>query len=216
MPDKDAVRREVVSTLNDIARRYGFEAAESGKTARMRDFDTETGYWESPSSVTAKPPRWLLHLHVSADNVTASLPDIHGSKRTAYFNTANRDVGLGCFRIVPAIQFDGSDGFELHEDWDWLVWFAFSPPLEHGSSGQLLDEFDPATGSLTYLGRSQQYIAAGLVGLCDPASRAENGAISCTYAAATSALAALIHVEPMDLAASSTDESEQSGESDDA
>lgn len=194
--DKDSIRREVVSTLGDIARRYGFEAAESGRQAKIRDFDESSGFWESPTSVTAKPPRWILHLLVDQAGVSSRVPDVHGARRTAYFNTANRDVGVGCFRITPAISFDGGNTYEFTDKWDWLVWFAFSPPLPHGSSGQLLDDFDPSTGALQYMGRPQPYIAAGLVGLCDPDDAVSDGQASCTYADATAAIADVINVSP--------------------
>jgi len=194
--DKDILRREVVSSLNAVARRHGLEVAESGKTARMRDLDDSTGYWSDPTAVTPKPPRWIIHLALADGHVRATVPALPGSRRTGYFNTANRDVGVGCFRIAVAIRFPGETKFHFNAEWDWLLWFAFNPALPNGTSGQLLDDFDPATGALKYMGHPQSYIAAGLVCLSPANQVFKSAGHTLTYQQATDALHRLIHVSP--------------------
>ncbi len=193
---KDAVRREVVSALNTVARRHGLEVAESGKTARMRELDAAAGYWAEPTTVTAKPPRWIIQLAAHRGDWIASVPNLPGSRRTAYFNTANRYVGVGCFRIALAVKWDDVPSFAFPSDWDWLLWFAFSPALRNGSSGQLLDDFDPSTGILTYMGQRQPYVAAGLVCLSPPTEEFAIAGRTLTYGQATEAIQGLIHVAP--------------------
>ncbi len=194
---KDAVRREVVSALNTVARRYGLEVAESGKTARMRELDAATGYWADPAAVTPKPPRWIIQLSRYGGEWRANVPTLHGARRTAYFNTANRDVGFGCFRIALAVKLEESANFAFPPNWDWLLWFGFSPALRNGTSGQLLDEFDPATGVLRYMGQVQPYVAAGLICLSPANERFEVDGHVLSYGQATEAIGRLIHVAPL-------------------
>jgi hypothetical protein len=198
MADKDDTRRSAFSLLNKRAKGFGMEAAECGKTAKVADFNTTSGYWAEPGSVTQKPPRWLLQIEVGATTTVVKLPPHKGCGRTAYYNTANRKVGVCCFRIMLAVRFVNEPAWKLLDSWDWLAWFAFNPALRNGSSGQVIDELNPATGKLTYMGNDQPYVGAGLVALCDPAlSVTGTSGQVLTYRDATAALAAFINVNPV-------------------
>jgi len=125
------------------------------------------------------------------------MPPENTNGNFAYANTANRAVGGLSVRILPVIKL-GEREFRPYPDWEWLLWYCFSPKLERGSSGQLFDGFDPTSGRFTYMGHTQPYIAAGLVTL--NASTEEfvddDRDLRFTYEEATEAIRSLIRVAP--------------------
>ena len=193
-------RRKVKSKISQVLSTYGAELTECGGKyeAINKPVSVETGYWED-ISVSNKPTRMILHLFPDAQGgMTAGLPGTPESGRFAFANTANRKVGALLVRVVPAVKL-GEDRFHLHEGWEWLLWYCFSPPLKSGSSGQLLDGFDPEHGTFRYIDGTQKYIAAGLVKLCDDGETfmppPDAGLPPLTYGIATGAVSDLIHVE---------------------
>lgn len=195
--DHDA-RRSITSRINKILSDYGVENAVSGgKFDNLRqDVDPTTGYWEK-SSVISKPSRLILHLTFEAGEVTAALPANNTNGNFAYANTANRSVGGLSVRILPVVKLSEHE-FKQIPDWEWLLWFCFSPTLKRGSSGQIFDGFDPSEGSFTYKGERQPYIASGLVTLVDGAEEFsdEEHQIRFKYSQATEAIRKLISSNP--------------------
>ena len=90
--------------------------------------------------------------------------------------------------------------FIFHENWEWLFLLCFFPALPKGSSGQLLDDFDPQSGSLTYMNKDQPYIFSALITLNveDAQFSSDMGGTlrQLSYSEATDALARLIQVSP--------------------
>ena len=198
---RDEARSQIGAALKSVLSEYDLELRQCGskkKTlATCAAVSPATGFWESPTAATNKPLRWFLHLALEDDRVVARIPEAHGSRRIAFANTAQGTSGAVTTRIVPAIKL-GEDRFVFYETWEWLLLHCFLPALDVGSSGQLFDEFDEATGKLTYKGREQDYIAAGLIALQEDDNEfvAEELPRAIKYAEATEAIAALIHVAP--------------------
>jgi hypothetical protein len=198
MATDHAARRSITSRINKILSDYGVENAVSGgKFDDLRqDINAATGYWEK-SSVTSKPSRLILHLIFETGKVTAVSPIDNTNGNFAYANTANRPVGGLSVRILPVIKLAEQE-FKQIQDWEWLLWFCFSPRLKRGSSGQLFDGFNPSDGSFTYMGQRQPYIASGLVTLVDGSEVfvEEKHSIRFTYSQATEAIRKLIRSTP--------------------
>ena len=198
---RDKARSQIGAALKNVLNEYDLELRQCGSKKKMladcASVDETTGFWESPTAATNKPLRWFLHLALEEDRVVARVPEAHGSRRIAFANTAQGTSGAVTTRIIPAIKLD-EDKFVFNETWEWLLLHCFLPALEAGSSGQLFEEFDEATGKLTYMGRDQDYIAAGVIALQDDDSEFTAAELprAITYAEATEAIAALIHVAP--------------------
>ena len=198
---RDEARSQIGAALKSVLSEYDLELRQCGSKKKTLDtcasVNETTGFWDSPTAATNKPLRWFLHLALEDDRVVARIPAAHGSRRIAFANTAQGTSGAVTTRIVPAIRL-GEDRFVFYETWEWLLLHCFLPALEVGSSGQLFDEFDEATGKLTYKGREQDYIAAGLIALQEDDNEfvAEELPRAIKYAEATEAIATLIHVAP--------------------
>ena len=198
---RDEARSQIGAALKSVLSEYDLELRQCGskkKTlATCASVNATTGFWENPTAATNKPLRWFLHLALEDDRVVARIPEAHGSRRIAFANTAQGTSGAVTTRIVPAIKL-GEDRFVFYETWEWLLLHCFLPALEVGSSGQLFDAFDEATGRLTYKGREQDYIAAGLIALQEDDNEFVAAELprAIKYAEATEAIAGLIHVAP--------------------
>jgi hypothetical protein len=198
MATDHAARRSITSRINKILSDYGVENAVSGgKYDDLRqEVSPSTGYWER-SSVISKPTRLIIHLMLEDGAVVAALPADNTNGNFAYANTANRPVGGLSVRILPVIKLTQHE-FKPFPDWEWLLWYCFSPKLNRGSSGQLFDGFEPSSGSFTYMGKRQPYIASGLVMLVagtEPFVDDANS-IHITYLQATEAIRNLINANP--------------------
>jgi hypothetical protein len=209
-----ATRRSITSRINKILSDYGLENAVSGgKYDDLRqEVGTTTGYWEG-RSVPSKPSRLIIRLSKDGNNVVATMPPENDNGTFAYANTAKRPVGGLSVRILPVIKVD-DEGFRPYPPWEWLLWYCFWPKLKHGSSGQVFDGFDPASGTFTYMGHIQPYIAGGIVTLNDPADEFvdEQHGLQFTYGVATEAIRNLIRFAPTHPTVAA--QSEREGQSD--
>jgi hypothetical protein len=194
-----ALRQVFESELK--TKNYGLELSMCGsKKKRLSDcypVDASTGFWENPADATNKPLRWILHLAIEGDHLVAKLPGKPGNRRIAFANTAQGLTGGVTARIVPAIKL-GDGKYVFYETWEWLILFCFLPALNEGSSGQLFDDFDPATGELRYKNKKQNYIAAALITLHDRDDEfvSENLPRPIQYGEATAAIIELINAVP--------------------
>ena len=199
---RENARTEIGAEIKRLLSKYDLELRQCGSKKKTlescKPVDDTTGFWEKPTDATNKPLRWILHLEMKDDRVIARVPDEHGARRIAFANTAQGTSGAVTTRIVPAIKL-GENKFAFYETWEWMLLHCFLPALPSGSSGQLFDEFDEANGRLIYMGREQDYIAAGLIALQDEDNEFVAAELPrpIKYAEATEAIAALIHIAPV-------------------
>jgi hypothetical protein len=207
-------RRTIAGLIERAIEPYGLELRQCGSkkinlAACNKEVDTSTGFWKDPAEATNKPLRWIVQLDLTGDSPVARLAEkdgepLHGNRRIAFSNNAQQKSGAITIRIVPAIKV-AADQFVFHEEWEWLFLLCFFPALPKGSSGQLLDDFDPQSGSLIYMGKDQPYVFSALITLNveDAQFSSDGGGTSkqLSYSEATAALARLIHVSPSDFGA---------------
>lgn len=198
---RDKSKTLIAGEIKDVLGKYGLELRQCGskkKTlADCYDVNSGTGFWAKPSEATNKPLRWLIHLELDDDQVIARVPDEAGSQRIAFANTAQGTSGAISIRVIPAIKVD--DGkFVFYETWEWMLLFCFYPALKVGSSGQLLDDFDPSSGRLSYMNEEQDYIASALITLNegDDVFMSPDLSRPVQYGEATDAIQNLIQVNP--------------------
>lgn len=199
-------RRNIASTIERALEPYGLELRQCGSKkanlAACKEVDNNTGFWKDAAEATNKPLRWIIHLDMTTGELLASLAEkdgkpLHGNRRIAFSNNAQGKSGAVTVRIVPAIKV-GEGKFVFYEEWEWLLLLCFYPALSKGSSGQLLEDFDPASGDLVYMGQKQPYVFSSLIALNveDAELSVEVGGAMkrLTYQEATQALAHLINV----------------------
>lgn len=190
------VKGKIYEAISKVLTKYDMQLRRCGaRTYESPKLDEGKGCWENPADVTNKPPRWLVQIKKDKETVVASVPEMLGNDRLAHLNTANGRVGGVFIRVVPAMR--RSDGkFDLYDQWEWTLFFAFGATLEPGSAAQLLDGFNPKSGTLKYKGKSQPYVVAQLFGLCDPDAEWKDPESSevVTYREASNAIRELIQV----------------------
>jgi hypothetical protein len=207
---RDRARTAIASEIKNALSNYGLELRQCGsKKKRLENcypVDEATGFWANPAEATNKPLRWFLHLTLEGDQVVATLPAQNGNKRIAFANTAQGTSGAVTTRVVPVIRI-APGKFAFYETWEWMLLLSFYPALEIGSSGQLFEDFDPATGGLTYMGKRQPYIAAALITLNeeDDVFMSPDLPRPIRYGEATAAIGRLIQVDPTDMTIADTE-----------
>ncbi|HUX80496.1 MAG TPA: hypothetical protein VMW10_12250, partial [Alphaproteobacteria bacterium] len=203
-------RRTIAGVIERAIEPYGLELRQCGSkksnlAACNKAIDTSTGFWKDPAEATNKPLRWIVHLDLTGSSPIARLAEkdgqpLHGTRRIAFSNNAQQKSGAITVRIVPAIKVS-TDLFVFHEEWEWLLLLCFFPALPKGSSGQLLDDFNPETGSLVYMGNDQPYVFSALITLNVEDAQFNTNVGGTTkqlsYQEATSALTRMIHVDPV-------------------
>lgn len=213
---QDICRKSAASSVKAILSKRGMDLTQCGVGVfreGLPEFDPATGYWAKPSAVTPKPPRWLFWLERSDGVLKANVPDMPGSDRLAYSNTAQGRVGGVFVRIIPAIRTAPAQ-WTLHLGWEWVLFFIMPRPLRPGSSGQLIDHFRPEEGRFGYLYKGDEiddatnkpkqiyeepkYVFAGLFKLLgeDDAFSLGSDQTPITYGQATAALQDLIVSSP--------------------
>jgi hypothetical protein len=200
---REGSRKNFASWLDGYLKDRGLRLNQSGRDAtiqRLREDDAvspETGYWNKESGLTAKPPRWIIHFDLTKPQLAATVPNGHRSRVIGFANTKGGDSGALGVRILPVAK-TGDNAFQIIETWEWLLLFCFPNGLKIGSSGQAFDDFDPATGLLTYMGEPAPYIFGGLLSLNGPeesfTATIDGTVREITYREATDELAKLIHV----------------------
>ena len=118
-----------------------------------------TGFWATPTNVSSKPPRWIVHIDAIQTPAVASLAqDAAGANMTSaatpgYVNNGGGKCAVAAFRIMPAVKL-GVGQFEFPQSWEWLIQFAFAKPLKAGTSGDALTDFSATTSAVSYKGRA--------------------------------------------------------------
>ena len=206
-----SARRTIASAIEKALEPYGLELRQCGKKktnlAACKPVDEATGFWADPADATNKTLRWIIHIDLVGDQPEARLAErdgraLHGNRRIAFSNNAQQKSGAITVRIVPAIRV-GAGRYVFHEEWEWLLLLCFYPALPKGSSGQLLDDFDPASGALIYMNQPQPYIFGGLVTLnvedAQFSAEVDGQTRRLTYGEATEAIRHLINIAPLEL-----------------
>jgi len=202
-------RRRIATTIEAALEPHGLELRQCGSkkadlAACNKETDPTTGFWKDPSDATNKPLRWIVHLDLTGKTPVARPAEkdgepLHGNRKIAFSNNAQEKSGAITVRIVPAIRV-APDRYVFHEQWEWLLLLCFYPALPKGSSGQLLDDFDPSNGSVTYMGNPQPYIYAALITLnvedAHFTTDVDGTAIYLSYRDATEAMRQMIQVSP--------------------
>lgn len=198
---RDDARALIGSSLSQMLKGHGLELHECGSRKRTLaacgEVSDATGFWTKPTDDTNKPLRWIIHIVSGTDGVFARLAGQHGDRRLAFAHTKGGISGMIVTRIVPAVQLnDGT--FAFVEAWEWMLLFGFLPALPPGSSGQMLGDFDPTSGTLDYMGKRQPYITAALVALSEGEDTFEHPKLqhAIRYSDATAAVAEFLKVKP--------------------
>lgn len=213
---RDISRKSAASSVKTLLSKRGMDLSQCGVAVfreSLPEFDPATGYWAKPSGVTPKPPRWIFWLERSEGILKAAVPNMPGSDRLAFFNTAQGRVGGIFVRVIPAIRMANGQ-WTLHLGWEWVLSFIMPRPLRPGTSGQLIDHFRPEEGRFGYLYKAEEidpttnkpkqiyeepkYLFAGLFKLlsADDAFSSGGDQTPITYGEATTALQGLITSSP--------------------
>ncbi len=200
---REGRRKDFTSWLDGFLIDRGLRLNQSGRDTSMEklrqndSISADAGYWADDSGLTAKPPRWLIHLDLSSTNLTAVVPEQHRSRVVGFANTKGGDSGALAVRILPVAKIDANK-FQAIESWEWLLLFCFPGGLKPGSAAQAFDDFDPDKGTLTYMGQAAPYIFSGLLCLNDPdesfSANVSGTVKTISYREATEELAKLIHI----------------------
>jgi hypothetical protein len=204
-PLREASVKDFTSWMNTFLADRGLQLNQPGRDLRKldekRSIDPTTGFWVNITFVTSKPPRWLIHIDATTDELVASVPAQHRAGVIGYANTKGGDSGALAVRILPVFKI-GEGQFREVERWEWLLFLCFAGGLEPGSSGEAFDNFDVTTGRLNYLKREQPYIFGSLLCLNAPEEQLsiEVGGTSkvFSYCDVTEALGRLIHVTSLE------------------
>jgi hypothetical protein len=206
------IRRSIASAVEKTLEPYGLELRQCGSKkvnleACNQELNSKSGFWKNPTSATNKPLRWIVHLDITGNKPIASLANengqvITGARKIAFANNSQQKSGAITIRIVPAIKV-AEESYIFYEDWEWVLLFCFYPALPQGSSGQLIDDFNPESGKMIYMEKEQAYIFAALITLNVEDSQFVKNIDGVTkqvnYQDATLALADFIKVSPADI-----------------
>lgn len=148
------------SSSSAALREFHYDRRSSGTRdlALAEPLSVATGYWQNPTAVSSKPPRWILHIEATAANIKAGHAHDHvgnllpGAATPCYVNNGTGKCALAAFRVMPAIK--SAHAFEFPPQWEWIVQFAFAKPLPQGTSGDALSDFDPSASAVAYKGRA--------------------------------------------------------------
>lgn len=164
-------------------------AAKAASSASLRPFDYKrnasgvkelalsdatscmSGYWET-TSVTSKPPRWIVHIDTTVMPATAGLATgaagqlLQGAGSPGYINNTPGKCALAAFRLMPSIKITNAT-FSFPNEWEWIVQFAFARQLPISTSSSTLTNFSAATSEITYKPRSgnEAPVAISQIGL---------------------------------------------------
>ncbi len=189
--------------LRDLNLQFSRSGFKGGTNIGNHVVDEATGFWGNPQYSGTKPPRWLMHVDVSAGGAVARLPADLQEIGIGGSNTAQGDKAGLAVRILPLIQ-SGADTFSRADDFEANVLFVFHGALRAGSSSDAFS-FNPADGALyrsvERARRQEGYIFAALLGLrprADTFPVDVNGAQrDVTYGEAVDAMQAAIHAHPI-------------------
>lgn len=136
------------------------------RTCGTRDLDlsepvsTETGYWVNLSSISSKPPRWIVHIDATTHELSVDIArnengePLQGAATVGYINNGQGRCALASFRLMPAVKLN-ENLYAFPPEWEWIVQFAFSKPLPVGTSGDALTDYCAERSQIGYKGRAE-------------------------------------------------------------
>lgn len=200
--NRQAVFNWLNTFLRDLNLQFSRSGFKGGTNIGNHVVDENTGFWGNPQYSGNKPPRWLMHVDVSAGGAIARLPANLQEIGIGGSNTAQGDKAGLAVRILPLLQ-TGANEFRRADDFEADVLFIFHGALRAGSSSDAFS-FSPVDGALyrsvERVRRQEGYIFAALLGLRprdDTFQVQVNGAQrSVSYGVATDAMQAAIRVLP--------------------
>ncbi len=120
---------------------------------------TETGYWTTPSSISSKPPRWIVRIDATGPELSVDIArddegePLLGAGTVGYINNGQGRCALAAFRLMPSLKI-ANESYAFPEGWEWIVQFAFGKPLPVGTSGDSLSDFSADRSEIGYKGRA--------------------------------------------------------------
>jgi 5-methylcytosine-specific restriction protein B len=127
------------------------------KLSEKSPLSQETGFWEVPSSVSSKPPRWITHVSKNDGETSVDFAKdqqgklLPGAQTVGFINNREGNCAAIIFRVIPAVKM--TDETYLFPDWEWLMGMVFSRSLPPGTSGQTIGSFDNKAGTISYDGK---------------------------------------------------------------
>lgn len=119
---------------------------------------TVTGYWSNPTSVSSKPPRWIVQvekpvgeLSVARFPTDADGNEFQMARTLGYMNNHKGACSVIFVRILPAIfTAEPSSPWDFPRGWEYLLVLGFASPLQNGTSGDPITEFNPTDGTIVF------------------------------------------------------------------
>lgn len=202
MGDKIDKFKELKKALDKELKKHNLVVRSAGtKTEDLKQpIDPYTGFWENPSTVTSKPPRWLLHIIEEDGQLIVNYPEEeivdeeddsivesrirNGAATIGYVNNREGNCSAMIFRILMLYKQDNESYIET--DWEWLITIIQKQPLPAGTSGENISNFDVRAGTFKYSG--EIYQIDKLVLSCLPSNEDMYGDLDFGYSEATEAL----------------------------
>lgn len=122
---------------------------------------TTSGYWDTPSNISSKPPRWIVQIDATTTIATADIAKdasgnvMPGAGTPGYINNGEGKCALAAFRLMPSVK-TANGKFAFPPAWEWIIQFAFARPLPQGTSGDALTDFNASTSEIEYRGRNDE------------------------------------------------------------
>lgn len=126
----------------------------------------ESGFWKSPTEVSSKPKRWILHIIKEGHETIVDYARqedgelFPGSKTVGFINNREGICVAIIFRVMAAIK--RKDGTYIFPNWEWLMVMVFQKPLPAGTSGQTISSFDVEKGTISYRSKIYEVAALGI------------------------------------------------------
>lgn len=151
----------VRSATSAALRAFSYDRRTSGTRdlALSEPTSMETGYWSNPSSISSKPPRWIVRIDATGPDLSVDLArddegdPLQGAGTVGYINNGQGRCALTAFRLMPSLKI-ANGSYVFPEGWEWIIQFAFEKPLPAGTSGDSLSDFDVTRSKIGYKGRA--------------------------------------------------------------
>lgn len=125
-----------------------------------------SGFWEEPTRVSSKPPRWIIQFEKKNGTVVANFAKkqdgtyFPASNTIGYINNREGNCSAMIFRIIASVK--DSERY-VFPDWEWVLLLVFNRSLPVGSSSETITAFNPVEKSIVYQRRSYKYSLLGIV-----------------------------------------------------
>jgi len=153
--------------LNIFLRDRGGNLAKSGfkfgSDLKNHVINTATGFWGDVAYSAGKPLRWIFHVDYDNGNARASVPNNLQEIAIGSANTTARPVAALAVRILPIVKI-GQGAYQRLDEFEINAVFVYRGSLVPDTSSDSFS-FVPGTGEIKRLGKHEDYVWAGLLGL---------------------------------------------------